>query len=404
MTQPTTATSATPPTPALSTAAGIRLIAERELKMTVRSKAFIWGLILSVAVILIAVIGQKYVGQIFGAITGSETEDQVKVGSVLDDSVLPAGAELPFERQDYDSVDAGVEALKAGDIDALLVPTDAAKDMELYSDDGERAQLNGAVPITVLGDENVQQKVVGALTVSPNQAQLTEPAVEEQVNPAARMWTAMGFGLLFFTALMVSVQRLSQSIVEEKASRIVELLISSVSPNTILAGKILAGTILAVGQLLIIGAVLVMALFIIGAQDMAMQVLPAAGWFLLFTVFGYMLYAALYAAVSATLSRPEDVASATAPIVYLLMVPYLGPFLGAMNPTLMTWLSHIPISSPVAMPVRVFFGDAQWWEPLVSLAILIVTAVALILLAGRIYRNSILRTGGRVKMLEALKS
>ena len=385
---------------ALSPVQGVKLIAERELQMAVRSKAFIWGMIISVLFILAAVLGQKYIGQFFSAIGGND--EDIKVGTTIDESTIPGIDKLPFELQQLGSVDEGVEALKSGDVDALVVMTDEAQALTLYDQDGKQASLAAESPITVLGNEDVKQQVVSAFTVSPNSAVVSEPTSALD-NPMARMWIGMGFGVLFFSALMMSVQRLAQSIVEEKASRIVELLVSTVTPSTILAGKIIAGTILAVGQLLVIAVALIGALAASGSGELAMQILPAAGWFILFTLLGYMVYAAMYAAVSATLSRPEDVASATAPIVYLMMVPYIGPFLGASNEVLMTWLSYIPISSPVAMPVRIFFGDAQWWEPLVSLVILVATAWMLTMLAGRIYRNSILRSG-RVKMIEALKA
>ena len=67
-------------------------------------------------------------------------------------------------------------------------------------------------------------------------------------------------------------------------------------------------------------------------------------------------------------------------------------------------MSYVPFSAPVGMPMRLFLGDALWWEPLLSLAILIATCFAAILVAARIYENSILRMGGRVKLREALAS
>jgi ABC-2 type transport system permease protein len=112
----------------------------------------------------------------------------------------------------------------------------------------------------------------------------------------------------------------------------------------------------------------------------------------------------MYAALSATVSRPEDVASVTAPLTYLLMIPYIGPMLGFQNDTLMTWLSYIPVSSPVAMPLRILQGSAAWWEPIATTAVMVVVVVVVIWLAGRIYRNSVLRTGTRVKLADALRS
>ena len=91
------------------------------------------------------------------------------------------------------------------------------------------------------------------------------------------------------------------------------------------------------------------------------------------------------------------------PITMLVMAPYFLVIFLNDNPVAMTILSYIPFSAPVAMPVRLFVGEAQWWEPLVSLVILLVSCVVAILVAAKIYENSLLRMGGRVKLSEALK-
>ncbi len=70
----------------------------------------------------------------------------------------------------------------------------------------------------------------------------------------------------------------------------------------------------------------------------------------------------------------------------------------------MTIMSYVPFSAPVGMPMRLFLGEAQWWEPLVSLAVLIATTAVVVALGSRIYSNSLLRTGSRVKLREALRA
>jgi ABC-2 type transport system permease protein len=73
------------------------------------------------------------------------------------------------------------------------------------------------------------------------------------------------------------------------------------------------------------------------------------------------------------------------------------------NPVVMTVLSYVPFSAPVGMPVRLFVGEAQWWEPLLSLVILLASCVGAILIGAKIYENSLLRMGARVKLIEALR-
>ena len=88
--------------------------------------------------------------------------------------------------------------------------------------------------------------------------------------------------------------------------------------------------------------------------------------------------------------------------MFLILAPYFLVIFFWNNPTVLTVMSYVPFSAPVGMPVRLFLGQAQWWEPLVSLAILLVSCVLAILVGAKIYENSLLRMGARVKLTEAL--
>jgi ABC-2 type transport system permease protein len=127
-------------------------------------------------------------------------------------------------------------------------------------------------------------------------------------------------------------------------------------------------------------------------------------WFAIFFLFGFVLLAALFAAAAAMVSRQEDIGATTTPITMLIMAPYFLVIFFNDNPVVMTIMSYVPFSAPVGMPMRLFLGTAQWWEPLVSLAVLIATTAVVVALGSRIYSNSLLRTGSRVKLREALKA
>jgi ABC-2 type transport system permease protein len=125
-------------------------------------------------------------------------------------------------------------------------------------------------------------------------------------------------------------------------------------------------------------------------------------WFAVFFLFGFILLAALFAAAASMVSRMEDVGSTTTPLTMLIMAPYFLVIFFNDNPLVLAIMSYVPFSAPVGMPMRIFLGQAQWWEPLLSLVILMATCVAAILVGARIYQNSLLRMGGRVKLKEAL--
>ena len=88
----------------------------------------------------------------------------------------------------------------------------------------------------------------------------------------------------------------------------------------------------------------------------------------------------------------------------LIMLPYILVILFNDNPLVLGIMSYVPFSAPVGMPMRIFLGTAAWWEPLASLALLLLTTVVVIAVGSRIYSNSLLRTGSRVKLKDALTS
>ena len=114
--------------------------------------------------------------------------------------------------------------------------------------------------------------------------------------------------------------------------------------------------------------------------------------------------ASLFAAAGSLVSRMEDIGSTTAPLTMLIMAPYFLVIFFNDNPVVLTVMSYVPFSAPVGMPLRLYLGEAQWWEPILSLVILIATCVAAIVLAAKIYERSILRMGARVSWREALKT
>ena len=121
-----------------------------------------------------------------------------------------------------------------------------------------------------------------------------------------------------------------------------------------------------------------------------------------FFAIGFVMLAALFAATSAMVSRAEDIGSVTTPVTMLVMIPYFLVIFFNDNPTVLAIMSYVPFSAPVGMPMRLFLGEAQWWEPLLALAVMLAACIGAILLGAKIYENSLLRMGARVKLREAL--
>ncbi|TPW99261.1 ABC transporter permease, partial [Schumannella luteola] len=249
------------------------------------------------------------------------------------------------------------------------------------------------------GDDSIPLGVVQALSVSPPVHLLDASSTAGVLG----YFVAIGFGLVFFVSAMTFGQTIAQSVVEEKQTRVIEILLATIPTRALLAGKILGTTILALGQIVLLLAIAVTGLTITGQGALLAGLGLPFAWFAVFFVLGFMLLAALFAATGAMVSRQEDIGSTTTPVTMLVMLPYLIVVFFNDNDLVVRIMSYVPFSAPIGMPLRLFQGDAAWWEPILSLAILAATCVGVIALGARIYENSLLRLGQRVRWAEALR-
>ena len=256
----------------------------------------------------------------------------------------------------------------------------------------------GPVGLTVLGSDSTPVGLVQALSASP-QVELLKPTTE---NPMLAYFIAIAFGIVFMMSAITFGTTIAQSVVEEKQTRIVEILLATVSARSILAGKILGNSILALGQVVAIAALTSVGMLATGQDLLLGELGTALIWFAILFAFGFVLLASLYAALASLVSRQEDVASAVSPVMWLVMIPYIAIIMFNTNVKVLAIMSYIPFSAPVGMPMRLYLGTAEWWEPVVSLGILVVAIAIVWWLGARIYERSILRTGAKVKLKDAL--
>lgn len=386
----------------LSRAQGIRLIAQREVNTTVRSKAFIWSFIIVLVAVAVGILAQGFIGRFMESMVVAEG-DTVVASTVDMSAIEEVAGESDVIFETADSPEAALDAVRSGDAQVALVSGPEAATMDgLFAADGSSLDTGAyaQLPYVLVGNESVPTSVDNLLTIAPGQGFLEAEGTQEFM---MLFLLSTVFALIYFLAIMMFSQRIAQTVIEEKASRIVELLLSTVKPTTVLAGKIIGGTIIAVAEVAAIVIVAFVCFGISGQTGMLDLLGPAMFWFVALFIVGFILFASLYAALSATVSRPEDVASVTSPLSMLVMIPYFLIVFANQNEAVMTWLSYIPFSSPVAMPVRMFSAGTEWWEPWLALAILLVTVVGALWVAGRIYENSVLRTGPKVKLKDALK-
>lgn len=372
-------------------AGGAGLIAGREVSTKLRSKAFL----ISTGLLMLAVLATVVLSSILTSTASGATKVAV-VGDASNVVTATSGLEaVPAE-----DLDAAETMLREEEVDAIVAPTGEAQGAGLTEGSPGSAGASAAgLDVTVIGLDQAPTSVANALSIQPPTAVL-DPA---PADPLLAYFVAFGFGIVFFFAALTFGSTIAASVVEEKQTRIVEILLSTVSARQMLTGKVLGNSLLAFGQIIAIAALAILGLAITGQRILLGGLGPSVLWFVLFFAVGFVMLAALFAATAATVSRSEDVGGVTTPVTMLVMIPYFLIIFFNDNPTVLTIMSYVPFSAPVGMPVRIFLEQAQWWEPIVSLVVLAATAALAVLVGERVYRNSLLRTGARVPFLQALK-
>jgi ABC-2 type transport system permease protein len=347
------------------------LVAEREIITKLRSKAFLF----SALFLLVLIIGSIVIGNLV-----AQNAEDPKVATVSGTAAVLAGVD-GLDITTAGSAEEAEELVRNGDVEAAILPADDELGYRLVALESEPGDL------------------IQLLSVRP-QVDLLDPADQSEM---LIYFVALGFGLVFFSSALTFGMTISQSVVEEKQTRVVEILMSAIPARALLAGKVIGNSVLALGQIVLTAIAATLALALTGQQNLVGSLGPSVLWFIGFFAIGFLLLAALFAASSALVSRQEDVGSVTTPVTMLVMIPYFLVIFFNDNDLVLTIMSYVPFSAPVGMPMRIFLGNAQWWEPLLSLAIIVVTTALVVAAGARIYENSLLRTGSRVKLGEALR-
>jgi len=224
-------------------------------------------------------------------------------------------------------------------------------------------------------------------------------AQAEATSTEAAMVIAYASGFIIYMFIFMYGGMVMRGVVEEKQNRIVEVIISSVKPIQLMMGKIIG--LVAVGLTQV--GVWIIILSIVGSSipnnnimtaALSIEMGPLLISFILYFIFGYLLYSSLMAAIAAAVDSQEDMQQFMFPIVLplILAIILLSSIIKTPDGALAVWTSYIPFLSPVTMMARIPFGIA-WWEIALSLFILIATTFGCIWIAAKIYRTGILMYG-----------
>ena len=246
--------------------------------------------------------------------------------------------------------------------------------------------------------------------LNPNFNVEIEQTEEQEVK--GNVFAIMLLSIVLFYAIYFCAYQVSSSITTEKTSKIMETLVTSTSPRTIVLGKTIGIGIVGLLQVILFVAIaLICAKTLLDPElvnavlDMS-KITPYLGIVtIIYFILGYFTYALLYALTGSTVSKPEDIQSANGPVAILAVIGFYLSYFTMMNPTsdLNVFASMLPISSPFCMPFRVMMGIASTTDVVISIAILVVTIFVIAKIAIKIYSNAILNYGTRLNIKDMIK-
>jgi ABC-2 type transport system permease protein len=383
----------------------ITLVALREITQRIREKSFLISMAVTVTLVVLVAVVPPLFG--FGgkqSFTVAVTDNaSLAVAKTAQRSAKAFDTELNVRGPSAGDANA---AVAAGKVDAVL----SARG--LHAEDEPDATLVGLIENARREVEQSQALKRAGLSEAQAQRALNPPALRvttaEPVDPERDRKGTFAFVavLALYAQLLTFGYLLASGVVEEKASRVVEVLLATIRPRDLLAGKIVGLGFLGFVQMLVIGAAGLAAAAATGPLDVDSDVLLAAalavGWF----VLGYAFYAGLFACAGALVPRQEELQSSMTPLTMMILVSFFLAFAVLDNPdgTLARVTSFIPFCAPMTMPPRIALGEASALEIISAFAITAASAALLVPLAGRIYSGAVLRTGSSVKLRDAWRA
>ena len=371
------------------------LVLKREVRTRIASKPFLISTVISAAVLIAIIV---VIGATAG--DGTVTYDLGVVGT-RPAAVAAAAQDLAAGDEgavlDIQQLDDRAEAerlVEAGDLDAALVGDDLVVKVE---PDPRLGTLLQAAHREVALGEAVREANVEApppLAVAP-----LEPDDQSEDRGTVAF---IGVVLLYAQILGLGYW-VASGIVEEKASRVVEILLAKARSSHLLAGKLVGIGTLGLAQLAVLVASGLGTALILGQVDLppgTYGLAAAVGaWF----VLGYALYSCLFAVAGAIASRPEELQGTTMPLSLLTMTGFFAAIFAQEDPTGVVARvgTFFPPSAPLVMPIRQAAGELPLWEAALGVALVLATIAVAIPLAGRIYAGGALFTRGRLRLRDA---
>jgi ABC-2 type transport system permease protein len=377
------------------------LVARREVRTRLRSRVFVGGTIFMAALVVIGIVAASLLAGKTNPVRVGFSGGSQALEPAFTASAAALGVSVTVS--DIADVTAGEAQVSAGTLDVLVIGTSTAPTAVAKSavPSSVQSALSLAAEAARLSGAGLSPAAVkSAMALVP--IQLLVPAAPKDTQ---NLFASLALGILLWIALGQYGNMVAQGVVEEKATRIMEILLATIPPSRLLAGKVIGIGLVGLLQLTIVGAAALVAVHVTNVASIPAlgvgSILGDISWFLL----GFLLYATAYSAVAALVSRQEEVQSAVAPISILQIAGYLLMYASLPNPNgpLATICSVLPPFAPILMPVRMAAADVPAWQVGLAAALIVASIAGLTWLAGRMYTNAAMRIGARVRFMDAFR-
>jgi ABC-2 type transport system permease protein len=284
---------------------------------------------------------------------------------------------------------------------------------DVFTVESLNRELTRAVVEERMNRARIDRQLIKNLSedVSLNTVKISEEGEEKDSGESFGLAFFTGF-LIYFTITMYG-QTILSSVVEEKSTRIAEVLFSSITPLYLILGKLIGVSLVALTQYLIWGASL-LGVSIYGAATIALygmdMTIPNISvsviiYFMLFFLLGYFVYATIYILLGSIVTTPQEGGQIAMPVVFLFIIAfYLAvPVIRSPDSQFSFWMSLIPFFSPITMMVRIVSHTPPMWQILLSISLCLATIIFLVWMAARIYRIGMLMYGKRATIPEVFR-
>jgi ABC-2 type transport system permease protein len=400
----------------MSSARTVWQIAMREIREHGRSKSFlittaVTFLLVAALVVVPGLIGGGTSEYAIGSV-GEGNEPIISAAEQLGNASDEPDAEpsVAMETETFEDRESAEAAIDAGEVDAVLIDGSEVI-VESVGGFGGSTVLEllqrGAASVeleTIVAEEGqAAADVIDVMTSDPLE---TTTLSGQDAGDETRGAVAYAGLLLLYMAVLLYGNWMLAGVTEEKSNRVVEVLLSSVKPWQILAGKIIGIGSLGIAQFA--GTILVALLAVTLTDVLELPSLDASLVFnlILWFILGFLLFAVMYGAAGSLVSRMEDAQNVAFPMSMIAVAGFFVSIAALSDPdgTAAVIGTFIPFTAPFVVPVRAALEAIPVWQYIASVVITIATIVGLVLVAGRIYAGGLLRFGTRVKLRDAWRS